>query len=173
MNSHPLRPTRRLLLFTGALYHNLKKYSNELIVNYKLGTVDTPSAFFRCPVADDLLIRSTLRWIIRITKAEGVIAAESLIQRSAQQSGFIVVVGTSPLLPNDPGEFVPYRGISLDGIAVDPAWIIIVPFAQGMYNGIFFSLGLLCIDGCGDLTAQLKQKTAVGCLRGFLYTEFL
>ena len=33
MNSHPLRPTRRLLLFTGALYHNLGKYSNELIVN--------------------------------------------------------------------------------------------------------------------------------------------
>ena len=33
MNSHPLRPTRRSLLFTGVLYHNLGKYSNELIVN--------------------------------------------------------------------------------------------------------------------------------------------
>ena len=39
MNSHPLRPTRRSLLFTGVLYHNLKKYSNELVVNYEQGEI--------------------------------------------------------------------------------------------------------------------------------------
>lgn len=33
MNSHPLRPIRRSLSFMAVLYHNLQKYSNELIVN--------------------------------------------------------------------------------------------------------------------------------------------
>ena len=89
----------------------------------------------------------------KLTKSESVIAAELVVQCSAQQSDLVVIVGASPLLADDPGEFVPYRRIPLDGIAVDPARIITVPFAQGMYNGIFFSLGLLCIDGWWNISA--------------------
>ena len=45
MNSHPLRPVRRSLSFMAVLYHNLKKYSNKLIVNYKQGTADSSVVF--------------------------------------------------------------------------------------------------------------------------------
>ena len=105
---------------------------------------------FRCPVADDLLIRSTLRRIIRVTKAEGIITAKSVVKGSAQHPGFVVIVWTAPLLPNDSGNLVLYRGISLDGIAVDSAWIIAVFFTQRINHGFFFGLGLLRIDSIGD-----------------------
>ena len=59
MNSHPLRPTRRSLLFTGVLYHNLKKYTNELIVNYKTVAAEKPDRHHAYPAWE--VIRSA--WV--------------------------------------------------------------------------------------------------------------
>ena len=113
---------------------------------------------FRRPVADDLLIRSTLRRIIRVTKAEGIITAKSVVKGSAQHPGFIVIVWTAPLLPNDSGKLILYRGISLDGIAVDSAWIIAVFFTQRINHCFFFGLGLLHINSIRDKFTQQPRK---------------
>ena len=112
-------------------------------------------AIFRHPVADDLLIRAVFRQIIRITKAEGIITAKSVVKGSAQHPGFVVIVWAAPLLPNDPSKPVLYRGISLDCIIKQFAGISAVLFAQGMYNGILFSLGLPGIDLLRGVATQL------------------
>ena len=109
---------------------------------------------FRCPVTDDLLVSPALCWVIRVTKAECVIASQTIVQCSSQHPGFVVIVWTAPLLPNDPSKPVLYRGISLDCIAVDSAWIIAVFFTQRINHGFFFGLGLLRIDSIGDKFTQ-------------------
>ena len=107
---------------------------------------------FRCPVTDDLLVSPALCWGIRVTKAEGIITAKSVVKGSAQHPGFIVIVWTAPLLPNDSGKLILYRGISLDGIAVNSAWIIAVFFTQRINHGFFFGLGLSRVDLCWNVS---------------------